>query len=132
MATLPRPILNLEAYIQFTLRLATSPAEQASKTTLEIVDPGHPLAAGLSGAVTVQSAASMSLANPVAGADRIATMPGTSSASLYGIETGTALTSGTAPARRVGFFTSYASQSKLTASGWALFDASVTWLTGGS
>jgi hypothetical protein len=128
LASVPVPILNAEAYVQYTLRLATSPAEQASQTSLTILTPGHPLAAGLSGTVAVQAAAPMGKANPVSGAIRIASMPGTSSPSLYGIEAGTALTAGTAPARRVGFFTSYASQSKLNGAGWALFDAAVGWL----
>ena len=130
LSSVPEPILNAEAYAQFTLRLATSPGETASQTTLEIVDPSHPLAGGLSGSVSVQSANSMARGNAVAGAAVIAHMPGTSSPSLYGVETGTPLTSGpAAPARRVGFFTSYASQSKLTANGWTLFDAAVAWLT---
>ncbi len=131
MATLPLPILNAEAYIQFTLRLATSPAEQGNVTTMGIVDGDHPLAGGLDGNVVVQQANPAGLAYPVAAATVIARIPGADKSSLYGIETGAALTTGTAPARRVGFFTSYGSQSKLTTAGWTLFDAAISWLTPG-
>jgi hypothetical protein len=129
LATVGVPLLDAEAYVQTTLRLATSGKEEASKTTLRVVNASHPLAAGKSGDVAVQSSFPMAVGYPVASAAVIARIPGASTASIYGIEAGAALTTGTAPARRVGFFFSYDSPPALTAAGWSFFDAAVTWLT---
>jgi hypothetical protein len=47
-------------------------------------------------------------------------------------EAGAALTTGAAaPARRVGTFLDHATSDRLTDAGWALFDASLVWATGG-
>jgi hypothetical protein len=128
LATQATPLLDLEAYVQTTLRLATYNRELPGVSTLRIMNPSHPLAAGKSGDVAVQSAVALGVADPVASAVEIAQIPGATTASIYGIESGAALTSGNAPARRVGFFTSYDSPPVLTANGWALFDAAVKWL----
>lgn len=128
LATWDAPLLDLEAYIQKTLRLATSAQELGSKTTVRIVSASHPLAAGRSGDVVVQGSVAMAAATPVSSAAVVARVPGTTSASLYGIEDGAALTSGTAPDRRVALFFSYDSPPTLTTAGWSLFDAAVTWV----
>lgn len=132
LASLAIPILDAEAYVQTTLKLATSGSERAATTSLQIVSASHPLAAGLTGTPVVQASAPLAVGGPAPGATVIARVPGLTSASVYGIDTGAALTSGAAPARRVGFFFSYDSPTRLTASGWKLFDAAVTWLSGSS
>jgi hypothetical protein len=129
LASVRIPILDAEAYAQKTLLLASTGGEQAGGTALRIAQPSHPLAAGRSGDVGVQASAPIGSGTPAPGASIIARLPGAASASIYGIEAGAALTSGTAPARRVGFFFSYDSPPKLTAAGWSLFDAAVQWLT---
>ncbi len=49
---------------------------------------------------------------------------------LFGYEAGAQMVSGTAPARRVALFLGEADAPKLTANGWRLFDAAITWAAG--
>jgi hypothetical protein len=127
LATYAVPVLNLEAYAQSTLRLASSGTEHAGQTLVKIVNAAHPLAGGRSGDVTVQTSAPLGAGQPVSSAAVVA-RSASGTAALYGIERGAALTSGTAPARRVGFFFSYDSPPALSSAGWTLFDAAVRWL----
>jgi hypothetical protein len=128
LATYARPVLDLEVHVQDVLRIGTQEAELAGRTTLRIVSPGHALAAGRSGDVAVQSAVAMGASKPVPSATVIARIPGQTTASIFAVPAGAALTSGTAPARRVGFFFSYDSPAALNTAGWALFNAAVAWL----
>jgi len=130
LATLAVPVLDLEAHAQPTLRMATSAREDAAKTTLRVVDAAHPLAAGRTGDVVVQSSVPLGSGVPAPGARVVARPAGSTTAAVYAIERGAALTTGTAPARRVGFFFSYDSPAALTTHGWALFDAAIRWLGG--
>ena len=129
LATWDGPLLDLEAHVQKTLRLATTSAEVASRTTVRIVNAVHPLAAGRSGDVVVQGAVPMLVGTPVPSATVIARLPGSTAATLYGVNDGAALTTGTAPDRRVALFFSYDSPPSLTSAGWSLFDAAVRWVT---
>ena len=128
LATYAKPVLDLEVHVQDVLRIGTQETELAGRTTLRIVSPGHALAAGRSGDVAVQSAVPMGASKPVPSATVIARIPGQTTASIFAVPAGAALTTGTAPARRMGFFFSYDSPTALTANGWALFDAAVAWL----
>jgi hypothetical protein len=89
----------------------------------------HPLAAGLTGTVTVTSSSDTSSWGIVnSNAFKIATIPGASSkAAIFAYEPGVAMPGLVAPARRVGFFLADQTASLLTASGWKLFDAAVRW-----
>jgi hypothetical protein len=123
------PVLNSEVYAGSTLRMAGgSRTEVADQTKLQIVNAASPLAAGLSGDVTVQSPSLISRSTPAPGAQTVARLPGSASASIYSIERGAAMTSGSAPARRVGWYWGYTSPSATGANGWALFDAAMNWL----
>ena len=104
---------------------------EAPGATIEIVDPGHFLAAGLSGAVTVVDASdgspSLHFGAPNDAAFRVATLPGEpSKATVFGYETGAAMPGLSAPGRRVGLFLDDRSGQR-TAEGWALLDAALIW-----
>jgi hypothetical protein len=102
----------------------TGPGHQGSftpgATRVEIIEPNHPLAAGL------------------AGPQQVTRAPGTlgwgypgSEASIFAYERGAELASGAArsPARRVGFFLHPDLGPYVTDAGWSLFDAAVKWAT---
>jgi hypothetical protein len=95
---------------------------------------GGPLAAGLSGTVTVASAASpIGWGVSPAGAMKIATVVGqTARATIFAYEKGAALAAGTAAGRRVGFFLHSGGTAALSANGGKLFDAAVTWAAEGA
>jgi hypothetical protein len=105
---------------------ATSPAT----TSLTISNPGHVLAGGLSGTITVLSSAQgMPYGTPNGNAITIAPQ-GTSNskAVLFGYEAGVVMPGLTAPARRLGFF--LPDTTTPAPDGWTLFDAAIHWATG--
>jgi hypothetical protein len=107
---------------------ATGTSEVAGQTSLVIVAPGHPLAAGLSGTVTVvATAGAFAVGSPNANATVVATLSGATTASIFAYELGAAMPGLAAPARRVGLFMSDATAASFTASGTALFNAAITW-----
>jgi acyl-CoA thioesterase I len=93
----------------------------------------HPLAAGLSGTVTVSDPASRFMWGlPASSAALVATLENDPTKyAVFGYESGATMFSGSAPARRVGLFLHEATAATLTAAGWSIFDASVQWATGG-
>lgn len=103
-----------------------------------IREPGHPMAAGLDGAVTVITNGRnlhhlwMSYGTPGPAAAWVATWPGRPNrALLFGYERGAPMPGlAAAPARRVGFFFYDDGRLHLTEAGWTLFDAAVTWAAG--
>lgn len=100
----------------------------ANQTQLNIVDAGHPLAAGLAtGLVAATSSPQLYFWGvPSANANVVATLNGyPSRAALFGYEAGATMVGMKAPARRVGFFNG--SSSAFTTNGWALYDAAVQW-----
>ena len=106
----------------------------AAQAQVTIVDATHPLAAGLSGTVTVvTSADSFDFGVPSAAAKKVATLAGQAGRfSIFGYETGAAMVGLSAPARRVGWFAEDTAAAKLTANGDALFDAAVGWALAGT
>jgi hypothetical protein len=104
-----------------------------STTDLVITDSSHPLAAGFTGTVTVltpgdglygfgvPSAAAAAVATPVGKDGRYA---------IFGYEKGAEMVGVAAPARRVGWFVDKDAATRLTATGWTLFDAAVKWTAG--
>jgi hypothetical protein len=107
---------------------ATTDYGTASSSSLVISNPGHPLAAGLSGNLEVfASAAPMPYGLPLASAISLAPQGTSNSKKVYfAYEKNAGLYNNfTVGARRVGlFFTDTATP---TADGWKLFDAAVTW-----
>src|SRR5205814_3611801 len=107
-----------------------------SQLVLNASITGHPMLAGLTGSPTVTSSPdSFTWGVPVAGSTLLASLlsPDTSKAAIFNYEQGASLYSQptplSAPERRVGFFLGASTATLLTAEGWKLFDAAVTWAT---
>jgi hypothetical protein len=92
---------------------------------VRIADPGHPLAAGLSGVVEIGPAPVSFGRAPGA----VAVVEGEpDSAVLFAYDTGSVMATGArAPARRVGLFLFNTTAAGLTDAGGRLFDAAVRW-----
>lgn len=130
------PIVTWDTRLFNDLRL-TGPAAgndygPAPQNRIGITNPAHPLAAGRSGLVTVTTArTSLTWGKPAAGAVLVARLPANAGRIvIFGYEKGAALVGLTAPARRVGLFLGDTAAARLTADGWALFDAAVRWASG--
>jgi alpha-tubulin suppressor-like RCC1 family protein len=130
---LPVPLVLLEPFLAKPLGLAPggSSGEIAGQKSTQIRS-GHPLAGGLAIGThrVTTSTTTFGWYRPVPSATIVATRPGTAQAEIFGIETGHALTSGIAPARRVGFFYTYATPPLANTTGWTLFNAAVDWAAG--
>jgi hypothetical protein len=140
IAELPVPLLVLEStgleQLGLTGRrwrrdIGTAPP----LTDVVIENPGHPLAAGLTGTVRVLAwPLNVRWAAPLPGASLVATYPGAPEHAglLFGYERGATTALGPAPARRVGLFLGNGRIIRaLTEPGWRLFDAAVLWCAGG-
>lgn len=111
-----------------TGRTAGTDYGDRSGAQLTISDPAHPMAAGLSGTVTIQSGGRLSWGRPAASATVVA-RAGTDP-SVFVIAPGAPLFSGAAaPACRLTFPLFGTAPGTFTANGWALFDAAVAWST---
>jgi uncharacterized delta-60 repeat protein len=102
----------------------TSPAQ----TSLNIVFPDHPLAAGLIGTVAVSNSLTMTWGTPNANAVTIARLAGsTTKAGIFAYDRGSEMPGLVAPARRIGgYFEDHTAGGTLP-NGWTLFDAAVRW-----
>jgi hypothetical protein len=129
------PIINAEETLFDDLGMTgsvtgTHRGPATSQSQVKILTGNHPLAARLTGTVTVCSADSFSWGKPNAKAYQVGSLAAdTSKKALFAYEQGDSMVVGIAPARRVGIFFHNGAQS-LTASGYALFDASIAWATG--
>jgi len=123
------PVINWETQLQDDFGFATSSGNAASQTALNITNPSHPLAAGLAAGVrTVATVAGdFSWGEPGGSPTIIARLNDGSHPCLYAYETGAAMVTGTAPARRVHLFLQNNTFSSLNADGLKLFDAAVGW-----
>jgi hypothetical protein len=101
---------------------------------ITVINPEHPLAAGLSGSVRVLARPQrVRWAAPPATATAIASYPGTmdDETLVFGYEKGDFTADGRASARRVGLFLGNDKIVRsLTEQGWRLFDAAVSWAAG--
>jgi hypothetical protein len=106
----------------------------ATQSAVQITDALHPLAAGLTGTVTVAgTATALTWGRGSSAATKAAIMPGnTARNAVWGYQTGAAMPGLAAPARRVGTFLGDTTAADLTADGWRLFDANVRWAHTGS
>jgi hypothetical protein len=134
------PVINWEEAIFDDMRMTgdsgAAPDHHGSTgnlTQIDILNASHPLAAGLSGTVTVTSSPQtmswgVSDANPT-NAIVIAQVAGDPTKwAIWAYDKGGILFDGTAAAeRRVGFFFNAASVTATTADGFKLFDAAVNW-----
>jgi hypothetical protein len=127
--TVPRPGITFE---NVTWRLGT-PVAAGAAITQWTVNATPQLSAGLSGPVTVYDAAGqtqqgLAVSSLPAGAQVIATEQGTATKAVYvAYEAGSALTSGTAPARRVFLRIGDGALDNLVTDGNALLDAALIW-----
>ena len=123
------PLVTWEQAIWDDLGMTAAAGTQvAGQNSVAIANPSSPLAAGLSGTVTVSTASDIfAQGSPTGSADVAARLPGTSTASDFGYDTGAAMAGLAAPARRVGLFFTDNTPASFTTQGWALFDAAVTW-----
>jgi hypothetical protein len=103
----------------------------ATQTQLTITAGAHPMAAGLSGNVSVVSAAStFTWGKPNANAVKVAALISDATrASIFGYDGGAAMPGLEAPARRVALFMSDTTAGSFTAQGGSLFDAAIRWAT---
>jgi hypothetical protein len=86
---------------------------------------------GLSGTVTFATVdVEVGWGIPAPSAFRVATLPESFEATMFGYDVGARMAGINAPARRVGLFLSTSSAAFLTPDGWRLFDAAVTWALG--
>jgi glucose/arabinose dehydrogenase len=103
----------------------------SGQTQLSIANPAHPLAAGLTGSVTVCPAGgTFAWGRPAATGAMVARLPGSGPPAIFAYEKGVAMAGLIAPGRRVGFFPAGGTASALSSSGWRLFDAAVRWASG--
>lgn len=102
------------------------------QTQVKITNPAHPLAAGLSGTVTVVTASgTFDWGKPNANAASIATAANDATKTLiFGYAPGAVMPGLTAPARRVGMFMNDTTAAGFTTNGGLLFDAAIKWATG--
>lgn len=130
------PLLTWEGWVLDDLQMTgpvayTDYGEVLTETKIHIVDPSHPLAAGLSGDVQtvgindqvnnkfhwgVPSQAAHIVANEIGSPNH---------AYIFAYEVGAQMVGMIAPARRIGI--QNATGPYLTTAGWAIFDAAVNW-----
>jgi hypothetical protein len=132
--TSPAPTVNCEAALHDDMKMTGTTQNSdfgttASQTDLDIATPAHPLAAGLSGRVTVVSSPqTFGWGKPGAEAVKVATLVGQpNQACIFAYESGANMVGTRAPAPRVGFFAEGNVASALTPPGLALFDAAIRW-----
>ena len=134
--TVVNPVLTWESALLDDLGMTGTSGTEfgtlSGQTQVDIVAPAHPLAAGLSGRVTVTSSAqTFTWGRPNGNAALVARPAGdTTRAVIFGYAKGAAMPGLAAPGRRVGFFVENGTASALTTAGGSLFDAAVRWATG--
>jgi len=129
------PVLTWEPRLFYDLGMIpgavhhTDWAATRNLAAVQIVNPSHPLAAGLSGRIALTTSPSQySWGRPRADAIRIAVLEGsTDKTAVFAYERGASMPGLVAPARRVGLFLFDRTALQLTPQGWALFDAAVRW-----
>lgn len=125
---------NLYASLGMTDKATTaSGGDTLPSTELSIVAPEHPLAAGFSGTVTVLTAGKGQYGFGVPGGDAVVVanlVDEPQGAAIFAYERGDTMVGLVAPARRVGYFLDIQASTRLTAEGWALFDAAAQWSAG--
>jgi len=107
---------------------------KTNQTQVSITNSTHPLAAGLSGNVTVvTSAKTFDWGKPNANAISVATLAGdTAKTGIFAYETGAVMPGLTAPARRVGLYLFDDTAVSFNGTGTTLLDAAIKWARGGA
>jgi hypothetical protein len=127
------PVICLE-YSLFDNMGLTGPTENTDYgvvggTQVNILEPLHPLAAGLSGMIAIVSASSnIGWGAPLEGAVRVAALANMPArAAVFAFEPGTQLRGLVAPAKRVGLFVLESAAANLNENGIRLLGAAVDW-----
>ncbi|HEX8723264.1 MAG TPA: Ig-like domain-containing protein [Pyrinomonadaceae bacterium] len=134
--TVAVPVVTWESGLFANMGMTTTSTKDfgtiTSQTQVKIALPGHPLAANLSGTVTVTSASgTMNWGKPNANAASVATLVSDATRPVvFGYESGAVMPGLTAPARRVGLYLHDTTASVFTAAGQTLFDAAIKWAGG--
>lgn len=131
LRTVPQPVVVWKPAVYGDMGMTAVGANGGTgATAVSVTAPGHPLAAGHTGTVQVTTAAQpLGWGTVTAGATVVATvktLPG-----LFAYPAGAQLSGLTAPGCRVGYPLHRDAVPALTAAGWAMFDAAVTWAAGG-
>jgi hypothetical protein len=108
-------------------------ARSSTEALVQIGDPPHPAAGGLTGVVSINSAPfAVGWGKPDLAGSAVAFIVGNPArAVLLAYERDTAMAGGfRAPARRAAYLIHADGPPKLNGNGWVLFDATVRWLTG--
>ncbi|HKO96282.1 MAG TPA: SBBP repeat-containing protein [Pyrinomonadaceae bacterium] len=102
-----------------------------TQTQLNIAEPTHPMAAGLSGTQTVATTATnFTWGKPNTNAARIAALTNDATRfAIFGYDSGVAMSGLEAPSRRVAVFLTETTAASFNSNGGALFDAAVKWAT---
>lgn len=134
------PVIVAESYILDDMGMVPVGSTNYGNTATDQTQVGvttagavHPLGAGLPVGDATTSTVPMShgWGKPAAGATVAATLPSDATkAVVFGYDSGAAMASGTAPARRVGWFHYSGAAGSLTDNATALFDAAVAWAGG--
>jgi hypothetical protein len=127
------PVINWETGLQDDFGFANTSGNTGSQTNLNLTNPGHPLAGGLSAGIhtVATNAGDFSWGEPGGNPIIIARLNGGSTnPCIYAYETGAVMAVGTAPARRVHLFLQNNTFVSLNANGLSLFDAAVSWAVG--
>jgi hypothetical protein len=134
------PVVNMEASIMDDMKMAgptkTVDYDEEDETRIVILSgqASHPMAAGLSGTVTIvrnqpAGCCGVNWGAPAASAVRIATQPGFSQrTTIFAYEQGAVMVDGVvAPARRVGFFAAETACQYLNDDGQRLLQEALKW-----
>lgn len=134
--TVTVPVITWESGLFFNMGMTGSGNKdfgtKTNQTQISITNPTHPLAAGLSGNVTVvTSSGTFDWGKPNTNASSVGTAVGDAAKTLiFGYEQGVAMPGLTAPARRVGLFMFDTTAAAFNANGTALLDAAIKWARG--
>ena len=131
------PIMAVKPSMYDELNMTNPPPDnglEPTQTDIDIVDPGHPIASGLSGTVSVfTSSNDMGWGIPLAGAQSVASLAGDPTRATLFAYQGNISCLPAVPIRRVAFplTTTWPPppmpEGTLTPDGWTLFDAAVLW-----
>ena len=122
------PVMVARSDIYNAMNMTASNGINTNQTDIEIINSVHPMAAGLTGTVTIlTSNNNIGWGSPFPSADQIATTGNPSEITIFAYDTDDTITCAMLPAKRVGFPLAASTGASLTAEGWQLFDAAVDW-----
>jgi hypothetical protein len=127
----PQPVIIYKPWAYDAMEMTPGNGASTTVTAVDIIDPAHPLAAGLTGTVSIVTTDQrVATGVPAGGAAVIATANG--AATLFAFSTGATMDDGTpAEGCRIGFPAFHETPAFYTADGWLLFDTAVHWSTTG-